>query len=120
MIGLRLGGKTIDLLTYNLDLTIEYTRLNPWVYEHKNEVTNFKHLKYSLDHWIGQNANQIRLQFNYQLLRGLKFKLFLEAVRKGKLDEIYYAYSGMDKKDFPFLYSPIRKGKRIWFDVSYK
>ena len=119
-IGLSLGGKTIDLLIDNLDFTIEYTRLNPWVYEHKNEVTNFKHLKYSLGHWIGQNADQIRLQFNYQLLRGLKFKLFFETVRKGGLDEIYYAYGGMDEKDFPFLYSPARKEKRVGFDITYE
>ena len=44
-IGFTLGGKTVDLLFDNLDLTLEYTRLNPWVYEHKNEVTNYKHLK---------------------------------------------------------------------------
>ena len=45
----------------NLDVTVEYTRLNPWVYEHKNEVTNFKHLKYSLGHWLGQNGDQFRV-----------------------------------------------------------
>ena len=119
-IGFTLGGKTIDLLFDNLDLTIEYTRLNPWVYEHKNEVTNYKHLKYSLGHWLGQNADQFRVQFNYQLLRGLKFQLFAEAIRKGGLDEIYYAYSGIGEKDLPFLYSPARKEKRIGLDISYQ
>jgi hypothetical protein len=118
-IGFTLGGKSVDVLFDNLDVTIEYTRLNPWVYEHKNEVTNFKHLKYSLGHWLGQNADQVRLQFNYQLFQGLKFKLFAESVRKGGLDEIYYAYSGIDEKDFPFLYSPLRKEQRIGFDISY-
>jgi hypothetical protein len=119
-IGFTLGGKTVDLLFDNLDVTVEYTRLNPWVYEHKNEVTNFKHLKYSLGHWIGQNGDQLRLQFNYQLLRGLKFQLYTEFIRKGGLDEIYYAYGGMDEKDLPFLYSPLREESRIGFDVSYE
>lgn len=119
-IGFTLGGKSVDVLFDNLDVTIEYTRLNPWVYEHKNEVTNFKHLKYSLGNWLGQNADQFRVQFNYQLLRGLKFKLFAESVRKGGLDEIYYAYSGIGEKDFPFLYSPLRKEQRIGFDISYQ
>ncbi|MEO8233533.1 MAG: capsule assembly Wzi family protein [Ignavibacteriota bacterium] len=119
-IGFTLGGKTVDLLFDNLDLSIEYTHLNPWVYEHKNEVTNYKHLKYSLGHWLGQNGDQFRVQFNYQLLRGLKFQLFAEAIRKGGLDEIYYAYSGMHTKDLPFLYSPVRKEKRIGLDISYQ
>ena len=26
----------------------------------------------------------------------------------------------MDEKDFPFLYSPLRKEKRIGFDVTYE
>ncbi|MBK7229267.1 MAG: hypothetical protein IPH97_10485 [Ignavibacteriales bacterium] len=119
-VGLTLGGKSVDVLFDNLDITLEYTRLNPWVYEHKTETTNYKHLKYSLGHWLGQNADQLRLQFNYHLIRGLKFKLFLESIRKGAFDEIYYAYSGMDEKNFPFLYSPVRKEKRIGLDVTYE
>lgn len=119
-IGFTLGGKTIDLFFDNLDLTVEYTRLNPWVYEHKNEVTNYKHLKYTLGHWLGQNADQFRLQFDLQFLRGLKFKLFSEYLRKGGMDEIYYAYSGMDEKDLPFLYSPLRTENKIGFEVAYE
>lgn len=119
-VGLTLGVKSVDLIFDNFDVTLEYTRLNPWVYEHKAETTNFKHLKYSLGHWLGQNADQLRLQFNYQLLRGLKFKLFLETIRKGGIDEIYFAYSGMDEKDFAFLYAPTRREKRIGVDVIYE
>ncbi len=119
-IGFTLGGKTIDLLIPNLDLTLEYTRINPWVYEHKDETTTYKHINYTLGHWLGQNADQIRLQLNYQLLRGLKFMFFAERVRKGGLEPIYYAYEGMNVKDINFLYSPLRKEYRIGLDVSYE
>ncbi len=119
-IGFTLGAKSVDVFLDNFDVTAEYTRLNPWVYEHKNEVTNFKHLKYSLGHWVGQNGDQFRVQFNYQLLRGLKFQLYTEFIRKGGLDEIYYAYGGTDEKDHPFLYTPVREESRIGFDVSYE
>lgn len=119
-IGFTVGGKTVDLLFDNLDLTIEYTRLNPWVYEHKNEVTNYKHLKYSLGHWLGQNADQLRLQFNYQFIKGFKIKLYSEFVRKGGMDEIYYAYSGSDEKYFQFLYSPLRSENRFGLEFTYE
>jgi len=119
-IGFTVGGKTVDLFFDNLDLTIEYTRLNPWVYEHKNEVTNYKHLKYSLGHWLGQNADQLRLQFNYQFIQSLKIKLYSEFIRKGGMDEIYYAYAGMDKKDFPFLYGTLRSEKKIGLEITYE
>ena len=119
-VGFTVGGKSVNALIDNLDITVEYTRLNPWVYEHKDEVTTYKHIKYYLGHWLGQNADQFRVQLNYQLLRGLKFKAFAELIRKGGLDEIYYAYKGMDEKDLPFLYSPVRNDKRFGIDVTYE
>ncbi len=119
-IGFTLGGKTINLLFDNLDLSVEYTRINPWVYEHRNEVTNYKHLKYSLGHWLGQNADQFRIQFDFQLLRGLKIKLYNEYIRKGGMEEIYYAYSGAKKIDVPFLYPPLRTENRLGFEFTYE
>lgn len=119
-IGFTAGGKTVDLLIPDLDLSVEYTRLNPWVYEHKDETTTYKHIGYTLGHWLGQNSDQIRIQLDYQLLRGLKFKLFAEQLRKGGSEEIYYAYSGSGAKELNFLYSPIRKEKRFGIDISYE
>lgn len=119
-IGFTLGGKSVDLFFNNFDLTLEYTRINPWVYEHKNEVTNYKHLKYPLGHWLGQNADQLRLQFNYQFIRGLKFTIFAEFVRKGGMDEINYAYSDTHNENFPFLYKPLRSEKRIGIDAKFE
>ena len=119
-IGFTLGGKSVDLFFNNFDLTLEYTRINPWVYEHKNEVTNYKHLKYPLGHWLGQNADQLRLQFNYQFIRELKLTIFAEFVRKGGMDEINYAYSDTHNENFPFLYKPLRSEKRIGIDAKFE
>lgn len=119
-VGFTVGAKSINTIIDNLDLTIEYTRLNPWVYEHKDEVTTYKHINYYLGHWLGQNADQLKLQFDYQLLRGLKIKAFAEQIRKGGLDEIYYAYKGMRDKSLPFLYSPLRTDNRFGVDISYE
>jgi len=117
--GFTAGVKRIDLLTENLDLTCEYTRINPWVYEHKDSTTTYKHLNFVLGHWIGQNADQLRLQLDYQYLKNLKFTLYSEVVRKGGLKDIgYYAYTNMTKMDF--LYSPKRIDKRIGISVYYE
>lgn len=119
-VGFTFGGKTINLLIDNLDINVEYTRLDQWVYEHKDEVTTYKHINYYLGHWLGQNADQLRLQLDYQPLRGLKIKAFAEKIRKGGLDEIYYAYKGIKEKDLPFLYTPLRKENRVGLDISYE
>jgi len=117
--GFTVGGKRAGLLLDDLDLTLEYTRVNPWVYEHKLDLTNYKHLNYSLGHWIGQNADQLRIQFNYQLLRGLKTELFVESFRKGKLgDVLSEAYQ--DKEVEPFLYGERRTETKIGFNVVYE
>lgn len=117
--GFTIGGRKVDLFLDNLDITFEYTRISPWVYEHKYEgLTNYKHIDYTLGHWIGQNSEQIKVQFNYQPLRGLKFKFWGEFIRKGGLKDIKFAYDGGENE--PFLYSPIRKDKYIGLSVNYE
>lgn len=101
------GTKTADVIIDNLSLTIEYTRVNPWVYEHKDQTTTYQHLDYVMGHWLGQNADQFRIQAEYRPLSRLKLKLWYERLRKGGLKDIYYAYK--DRKQEEFLYSPVRK-----------
>jgi len=117
--GFTIGGKKVDLLVDNFDITIEYTRINPWVYEHKYRgLTNYKHLNYTLGHWIGQNADQLKLQFNYQPIRGLRLKLWAEYIRKGGQEDIKYAY--LHEETFSFMYPPIRKDRYIGLSINYE
>lgn len=111
--GYTIGGKKVDLFLENLDITLEYTRINPWVYEHKYQTTTYKHLDYDMGYWAGQNSENIKIQLNYRLLRGLKFIFSFEQRKKGGLEDIYFAYGGVDEIDLPFLYPPLRKDKII-------
>jgi hypothetical protein len=119
-VGYTFGAKKVNLFFNYLDISAEYTRINPWVYEHKYESTTMKHIDYQLGHWIGQNADQIKIQFDYRLLRGLKFTLYFERYRKGGMDDIYYAYSGIDEFDKNFLYSPLRVDKYVGLNIRYE
>jgi len=116
-VGYTLGAKKVNLFLNNLDILLEYTRVNPWVYEHKNESTTYKHLDYSIGHWLGQNADLIRLQFNYQPIRSLRLELYFERVRKGGLDDIYFAYGGNDEFNKSFLYGPLREDKFLGINI---
>lgn len=115
-----LGTKRYDLFTENLDIIIEYTRANPWVYENRNQLTDYKHLNYQLGHWIGQNADQVRVQLNYSHLRGLKYKFYFERIRKGIEADISKAYEPEKYGFVNFLDGPVRKDVRFGFDVSYE
>ena len=117
--GFTFGGRKVDLFYNNLDMTFEYTRINPMVYEHKYEsLTDYKHLEYSLGHWVGQNGDQLKLQIYYQLSRELHFNLWGEFIRKGRMQEIQSLY--LDGEYEQFLSSPLRKDFYLGFDISYE
>lgn len=116
--GYTLGTKNVDLFIPNLGLTIEYTRLNPWIYENRNNTNSYKHIDFTLGHWIGQNADNFLVRFDYKFIRSLNISLQYEAFRKGGLKDIYYAYD--ERTNLPFLYSPIRISKEFTIKMTYE
>lgn len=117
-LGFTVGTRTTNLLIDNLDLILEYTKINPWVYEHRNVTTTYRHLDFVMGHWIGQNADQIRAQLNYQPVRGLVFEAYFERLRKGDLADIVHAYTGT--VDEPFLYGDNREDITFGLNASYE
>ena len=117
-LGYTIGASAVDLVLNNFDLTIEYTKTNPWLYENKYDITNYKHLNYSLGHWIGQNADLLSMELEYSLMRGLHFTLLGQIFRKGGLKDIYIAYH--NPPDLPFLFSPKRIEKSFTFRFYYE
>ena len=83
-IGITAGVNFVDPILENSDLSIEYTRLNPFVYMNSNDAQLFTSHKYQLGHWIGSNAHQFYAEYNQSFLRGLKLKVWGEYVRKGQ------------------------------------
>lgn len=115
-----LGTKMYDPIIKNLDITFEYTKIGPWVYEHKDITTTYKHLNQTIGHWLGQNGDVLDLQFRYYILYNLQLVVLFESTRKGTEMDIYYAYDGRDLLRVNFLYPPIRRDKRIKFDILYE
>jgi len=112
-IGFTLGLKRIDCVVENLDFIAEYTRILPWVYEHYIPTEDFKHLNYPLGDWIGQNADQLRIQLNYVPIYKTTLSAYTELIRKGGLLDVYYYAYELDAGQ-PFLYGPVRRE----FDVG--
>lgn len=120
--GYTFGVRSSSFIYENIDFIAEYTRLNPWVYEHKyGSLTNYQHLSYPLGHWIGQNSDNFLLKFIYYPIRGLIVDLAYQRFRKGGLKDIYYAYGGASASTIqPFLYSPVRREYDFKFNASYR
>jgi hypothetical protein len=86
--GFSIGGSVVDLPLDNLSLTLEFTKIYPFVYKHYISTTTYQSASYNLGHWIGHNADQIYASLEYRILRGLKTKLWGQYIRKGEEDDI--------------------------------
>ncbi|GAB1350628.1 hypothetical protein MASR1M107_28430 [Ignavibacteriales bacterium] len=114
------GAKRFNLFIPNLDVSIEYSRVNPWNYENRNDLASYKHLGYQLGHWIGQNADQLRLQVNYSHFRGLKHFVYAEWVRKGVEADIAIAYNAKKYGTVAFLQGPLRRDFRLGLETTWE
>ncbi|GJQ64310.1 MAG: hypothetical protein SCALA702_33630 [Melioribacteraceae bacterium] len=118
-LGVTFGAKRVGLFGYPVDLFLEYTRISPWVYEHKDDATTYKHLDATLGHWIGQNADHLNLRVNYYPKNNILVSLYSRFVRKGGLLDIYYAYNGDVDESFLYgeNYTETRFGVKVIYDI---
>jgi len=87
-VGFTLGGSVVDLPLDNLTLTVEYSKLYPFVYDHANQTQTYENLSYVLGHWMGNNADQIYGSIRYRFLRGLETSVWVRYIRKGEAGDI--------------------------------
>ncbi|MBI2417152.1 MAG: hypothetical protein HYV28_04495 [Ignavibacteriales bacterium] len=113
------GADKYDFLLDGLNFNLEYSRVNPWVYEHKDETTEYKNLNYSLGHWLGQNADMIGIAVNYNGMSKTRMSMSLEYIRKGGLFDIAIPYEDTEN-DINFLSGAIRKEIRIQTSIAYE
>ena len=116
-IGVTVGTRSYDLFFPNTDILIEYTRTNPWVYNHKYPDATYQSSEYDLGDWIGQNADDLYLEANYRPYRDLKVGLAFESLRKGGMDSTKYQYMLPTP---PFLYGPVIKKQSYGVTAQYE
>jgi hypothetical protein len=91
-LGYQIGGSVVDLPINNLKVSVEYTRIYPYVYRHYIPTQTYESSSYLLGHWIGHNADLLFGSLNYRILRGFSVELWGQYYRKGEegtLDEQY-------------------------------
>lgn len=116
-IGYTLGGIFYDPLFDNSSLTVEYTKISPFVYTNSNDAQHYSSYNYTLGAWMGSNAEQFYFAYSQYLLSGLNVKVFAEYTRKGTRE------SPDDQYKLPYpetLYGPNRKSLEGGFSVSYR
>jgi len=116
-VGYTAGLQAYDLLVKNLELTVEYTRLNPWVYAHKQPATEFTNNGFVMGNWMGQNADNLFFDLGYRPMRSLLLGATYEIFRKGGEEDIAYQYMLPSQK---FLYGPLHEERSYGVYVKYQ
>ena len=116
-LGFTVGTHSYDLLFPNTHLNIEYTRINPWAYNHKFPDATYQSHGYNLGHWIGQNADLFFAGADYRPMRNLKVGAQFESVRKGGKMPTHFQYELPTPE---FLYGPLIKNQSYGINARYE
>lgn len=100
--GFSFGTSVTDLPFDNLSLTLEYTRIYPFVYEHYIQTTTYQNASYNLGHWMGSNGDLVYGSINYRFLRGLQATIWARYIRKGDKGNAYLQYQTQPQPPFLF------------------
>ncbi len=122
-VGYTLGISTVDLPVRHLTATLEYTRINPFVYDNYIPTQVYQNNGFGLGHWMGNNADQVYAALQYRFLRGLQAKLSVERIRKADLVDPAWQYDG--KRAQPdFLFGKNRRdytllGGELRYEITH-
>lgn len=117
-IGFNVGASVTDLPISYLTLGMEYTRLNPFVYQNLVPAQNYTSQNYILGDWIGQNADRLTAWVRYNPAPRLITSIQLNYTRKGadgSLEDQYYA-----EPQPSFLDGSTGTQKQLLVEVKYE
>lgn len=117
-VGFNLGASVTDVFVPYLTLGLDYTRLNPFVYQNLIPAQNYTNQTYTLGDWIGQNADRLTAWIRYNPAPRLSTGIQLNYTRKGKdgsLEDQYYA-----EPQPAFLDGGVTTQKQMLVEVKYE
>lgn len=115
----KFGTRATNLLP-NTAFTFEYTRTNPWAYQHQIEVTTFASNQFNLGHYLRDNSEELHLAARYKPIRGLSLDLSYTSAVKGP-DHEYEEIAGVPNvKGLVWIESVAWKNTTIAFKANYE
>jgi len=99
--GFTLGASVVDLPLDNLTLTLEYSKIYPFVYNNFIQTITYESASYIMGHWMGNNDDQVYGSLKYRFLRGLEASMWARYIRKGEAGSAGDQY---EQPQPPFLF----------------
>jgi Capsule assembly protein Wzi len=117
-LGFTVGGNAYDLFYHDTRINVEYTRINPWVYNHQYVEDTYQSHGVNLGDWIGQNADLFSMSVYHRPMYNLEIGVKFQSLRKGGKESTYYQYSNFPEPTL--LYGPITKQQAFGIVGSYQ
>lgn len=117
-LGYTLGINRTDLFLHYLTAGLEYSRINPFVYNNLIPTQTYESNGYLLGDWMGNNADRFYVFLQYTPLPKLKLKTWHQTIRKGAAGTLFQQYFQQPQPGFLFqrLYDITETG----FSVDYE
>ncbi|MCF8356417.1 MAG: capsule assembly Wzi family protein [Melioribacteraceae bacterium] len=115
--GFTLGGSVVDLPVDDLQLTVEFTKIYPFVYRHYIPTQTYENQGYVLGHWMGHNSDLIYGSIKYWFMRGLRAELWGQYIRKGGDGIVDQQYT---RPSQPFLFGLRKNHSYFGFNIKYE
>ncbi len=117
---LKGGIRFTNLLIKNTSLTLEYTRTNPWVYDHPIPSITFASNNYNMGNYLGQNSDELFAGIKIKPARGLSIELDYIQDRKGPVIAYVQVNGVNNNAGTPFMNGVQWKSKAVLFKMQYE
>ncbi|HTX17207.1 MAG TPA: capsule assembly Wzi family protein [Bacteroidota bacterium] len=116
-LGFTLGTRVVNPIVSNVDMSLEYTRILPWVYSNSNPAQTYESDGYPLGDYIGQNADQLYAAVQWRPAGRFELSLYYDYVRRGGMTDVERQY---ELPSLPFLYGNIERASLKGFAIRYE
>ncbi|WCT10602.1 capsule assembly Wzi family protein [Mucilaginibacter jinjuensis] len=118
-LGFNIGVSRTDLFIPYLTAGVEYTRINPFVYNNLIPAQTYTSQTYLLGDWIGQNADKVIGWLSYNPFPRLITTAQLVYVRKGMEGSVYDQYFAEPQPKF-LQQGPVQSQTQISLEAKYE
>ncbi|HZF65744.1 MAG TPA: capsule assembly Wzi family protein [Chitinophagaceae bacterium] len=116
--GYTIGLNRTDLFLHYLTAGVEYSRVNPFVYNNLIPAETYESHSYVLGDWMGNNADRLFFFLDYTPIPRLKLRAWHQTVRKGAAGTLEQQY--FQSPQPPFLFARLFDLSETSGSVSYE
>lgn len=117
-LGYQLGGSITDIVVPYLSLGIEYSKINPFVYQNILPAQSYTNYNSVLGDWMGSNADRLTLFAKYTPLPKLFLNARYQHIRKGNAGSIHDQYLAEPQPGF--LEGGYRNYNNVLLQANYE